>query len=278
MFSMQEIFSLVTTFFAVWLVMLPLESLFTARKQPIFRENWLTDLAFFLGQSLLWGSLTVFCLTLFSQGADLVVPAGFREAVAKQPWWLQALEVVLLGDLLIYWGHRMAHRYEILWRFHKIHHTAEHLDWLAAFREHPLDGVYTRLIVNLPAIVFGFSLHTIAGLIVLRGLWGIFIHSNVRLEVGPIKYLLGSPELHHWHHDRDRNAHYNFANLMPLMDLIFGTYYEPHREPEAYGIEESIPQNYFVQMLYPFLPRSTFSKATEPIAPKDDALPPTEHP
>ena len=29
----------------------------------------------------------------------------------------------------------MQHRVEFLWRFHSIHHSSTHLDWLAAYRE-----------------------------------------------------------------------------------------------------------------------------------------------
>ena len=51
---------------------------------------------------------------------------------------------MLLSDLCVYWGHRLQHNNAFLWRFHSIHHSAEHLDWLAAHREHPIDTIYTR--------------------------------------------------------------------------------------------------------------------------------------
>ena len=46
---------------------------------------------------------------------------------------LQAIAAVLLSDFCTYWGHRLAHRLPFLWRFHKVHHTAVKLDWLAVF-------------------------------------------------------------------------------------------------------------------------------------------------
>jgi sterol desaturase/sphingolipid hydroxylase (fatty acid hydroxylase superfamily) len=94
-------------------------------------------------------------------------------------------------------------------------------------------------------------LETIAGLIAFRGVWAIYIHSNVRLPIGPLRPLLGAPELHHWHHDRDRHAG-NYANISPLMDILFGTYRCPAHEPASYGIEEPISRNYLGQMLHPF--------------------------
>jgi sterol desaturase/sphingolipid hydroxylase (fatty acid hydroxylase superfamily) len=233
----------------------PLEMVFPARpRQRFFRPAWFTDLCFFLGQYLLWGGLVFWVLVQFSRWLDGVIPAGFRQSVATQPWWLQAVAVVVLSDFFIYWGHRLQHRVGFLWRFHAVHHSAEHLDWLAAHREHPVDTVYTVGIINLPAVVLGFPLETIAGFIAFRGIWAIYIHSNVRLPIGPLRMVLDAPELHHWHHDRDRDAG-NYANISPLMDILFGTYRCPDHEPEAFGLNEPLPRTYLGHMIRPFLPR-----------------------
>jgi sterol desaturase/sphingolipid hydroxylase (fatty acid hydroxylase superfamily) len=117
-----------------------------------------------------------------------------------------------------------------------------------------VDTVYTLTLINLPAFALGFPLATLAGLIAFRGVWAIFIHSNVRVPLGPFRVLLGSPDLHHWHHDRARDAG-NYANLSPLMDLLFGTYRRPDHEPAAFGLNEPFPSSYLAQMLHPFRPR-----------------------
>ncbi len=132
------------------LVFRPLEAAFPARPgQRFLRPAWWTDLFFFLGQYLLWSGGVYWVLSHFGDWLDGIVPASFRSAVAAQPWWAQAFEVVFLSDFFVYWGHRLQHRLPILWRFHCIHHSAEHLDWLAAHREHPLDTVYTMGLINL---------------------------------------------------------------------------------------------------------------------------------
>jgi sterol desaturase/sphingolipid hydroxylase (fatty acid hydroxylase superfamily) len=245
------------SFLFLLLVFRPLEWAFPARPgQRFFRPAWFTDLCFFLGQYLLWSGLVLWALSYFRHWLDGIVPSTFRDAVASQPWWLQALEVIVLSDFLIYWGHRLQHRVGFLWRFHSVHHSAEHLDWLAAHREHPLDTVYTVGLINLPAFILGFPLEAIAGLIAFRGIWAIYIHSNVRLPIGPLRMLIGAPELHHWHHDRARDAG-NYANISPIMDLIFGTYRCPDHEPEAVGINGPTPRTYLGHMIKPFLPRSS---------------------
>lgn len=245
-------FSVGFSFLFLFVVFRPLEALFPAKPgQRFFRPQWWLDLCFFLGQYLLWGGLVLWTLSTMSGWIDGIVPRGLRAAVAAQPWWAQAIEVVLLSDLFVYWGHRLQHRVEFLWRFHSIHHSAEHLDWLAAHREHPIDTIYTMSLINLPPFVLGFPLETLSALIAFRGVWAIYIHSNVRLPIGPLRVLVGAPELHHWHHDRDRRAG-NYANISPLMDVIFGTYRCPDHEPERLGIDEPIAPNYLGHMLHPF--------------------------
>lgn len=242
------------------LAFIPVEIVFPAKAgQKIFRPKWIVDLCFFLGQYFFWGGLILWTLTHINTYLVQVIPSTFRETVASQPWWLQVLEVVVLSDFLIYWGHRLQHNVGFLWRFHKVHHSAEHLDWLAAHREHPLDTIYTVGLINLPALVMGFPLDTIAGFIAFRGIWAIFIHSNTRIPIGILRKVIGAPELHHWHHHLNRNAG-NYANISPIMDIIFGTYTCPPHEPETFGIEDTFPKNYLGQLLYPFLPTSFTEK------------------
>lgn len=253
------------------LVFRPLEVAFPAKPgQRFFRPAWFTDLWFFLGQYLLWSGLVYWVLSHFSSWLNGAVPHDFRQTVASQPWWLQFAEVVVLSDFLIYWGHRLQHRVGFLWRFHAVHHSAEHLDWLAAHREHPLDTIYTVGLINLPALILGFPLETIAGFIAFRGIWAIYIHSNVRLPIGPLRVLVGAPELHHWHHDRARDAG-NYANISPLMDVLFGTYRCPDHEPDHFGINEPSRRSYVGHLVRPLMPRKRTGQdeiqtsGTEPI-------------
>ena len=251
------------------LVFRPLEAAFPAQpNQRFFRPHWLTDLWFFLGQYLVWSGLVIWVLSQFSFWLNGVIPHGFRESVAAQPWWVQVVEVIVLSDFLVYWGHRLQHSVGFLWRFHAVHHSTEHLDWLAAHREHPIDTIYTMGLINLPAFVLGFPLETIIGFITFRGIWAIYIHSNVRLPTGPLRVLFGAPELHHWHHDCARDAG-NYANISPLMDILFGTYRCPDHEPEQLGIGEASPRSYVSYLIQPLLPgrrRETMASETTPAA------------
>ena len=246
--------------FVVLVVMfVPLERAFTARReQKTFRPHFVVDLAFFAGQYLVFQAVSISLLLAVRDGVAAHTPSSLETALASIPWPAKAVLAVVLGDLAVYWFHRACHHFDLLWHFHAVHHSAEHLDWLAAHREHPFDGIATQMLQNLGAFVLGFPLELIAGFIAFRGMWAIYVHSNARLPLGPLKWLVGAPELHHWHHARVERTEHNFANLAPWLDLLFGTHHLPEG-PETYplglgeeGGTEPWPRGYFSQLIHPF--------------------------
>jgi sterol desaturase/sphingolipid hydroxylase (fatty acid hydroxylase superfamily) len=237
------------------LIFVPLERAFAARPRTAPRRDLLRDLTYYFWYYVVWAGLVAWLLTSLAVLLDPLL-APHRALLDPLPIWARFVVAWFLGDLLLYWGHRLQHRVPLLWRFHRVHHTAEEVDWLASFREHPLDGLYTRAFANLPAIVMGLSLGSIAGLIALRGLWAMFIHANVRLSPGPLAYLLGAPRLHRWHHDMTSGGRCNYSNLMPLMDVIFGTYHDPGDAEPRFGVHSPVRRGYLAEIVTPLLPRS----------------------
>lgn len=222
--------------------------------QRFFRPGWLTDLAFFLGQHLIWLGIVMALVYDVLPVLHALVPPALRRTIGLQPLWLQFLEVIVLGDLVVYWGHRLQHRVDFLWRFHAVHHSAEHLDWLAAHREHPVDTIYSVLLMNLPAYLLGIGPDALVRVTMFRGLWSILIHSNIRYDFGLAGYLLGSPAFHHWHHAKDRHG-VNFGNNAPWLDVLFGTHHDPGHEPRSLGLEEPAARSYVALLVNPLLPR-----------------------
>jgi sterol desaturase/sphingolipid hydroxylase (fatty acid hydroxylase superfamily) len=238
-------------------VFVPLERLFPARPgQRALRPAFFIDLCFFLGQYLVWNGVALSLLTALRLALASHLPAAWFATMERAPLWLQAPLAVVLGDVAVYWFHRACHHFPPLWRVHAVHHSAAHLDWLAAHREHPLDGIGTQLCANLPAFVMGFRVEGLAALIAFRGMWAIFVHSNVRLPLGPLRLLFGAPELHHWHHARVEQTRHNFANLAPWLDVLFGTHHLPspaEREDYLLGLMEPWPEGYLAQLVRPFV-------------------------
>ncbi|HTJ42768.1 MAG TPA: sterol desaturase family protein [Kofleriaceae bacterium] len=229
-------------------------------RQRRFRSQLATDLAFYFGQHMLWLGLE---LTVLIAIRSLLAPLIPNAWFFGQPWWLCAIEIILVGDLLTYWFHRASHEVSWLWAFHRVHHSSIELDFLAAHREHPVDGMLTQIAMNLPALALGVSTQGIAWLIVFRGVWATFIHSNVRLPIGPLRVLVGAPELHHWHHAAVEKTEHNFSNLAPWTDVLFGTYYCPMHQRHVLGMPGQPVRSYLGWITSPWR-AGTSSRGSSP--------------
>ena len=237
------------------LIFIPLERLFALRKeQKVFRRGWLTDILHFLFTRTIANVCTFVLVGSVILLIHWLISPTFQATVAAQPRALQLLEAVLIANVGGYIGHRLSHEVPFLWRFHSVHHSISEMDWLAAARVHPLDQIVTKALTIVPLYVMGFSKATFGAYIGLATVHAVFIHANVRVKFGPLRWLIGSPEFHHWHHSNDPKAHNkNYAGELPVLDLLCGTFYLPKdRMPERYGVSEPVPAGYIGQMLYPF--------------------------
>lgn len=248
------------------MVFVPIEQLFPLRRtQPIFREYWKTDLAYFFVSHLFIQFLTIVtlkpALTFFTWAT---IPS-VREFVGGQNVVVQFLGIMLIADLTQYWVHRAFHSIPFLWRFHAVHHSAQSMDWLASSRLHLADIAITRALSYLPIYLLGFAEGPLFAYIIFVSFHATFIHSNFRIEFGPLKWFFVTPRFHHWHHTADLTfADKNFAVHLPFLDRLFGTYYLPAAEwPERYGVDDAeVPSSgFFAQLAYPLGRKASISDA-----------------
>lgn len=255
--------ALTVVVFAV--IFCPLERLVPIKRRAWRRPGVVTDIGFLLGNLLVVTPVVNLALVWLLYGVAQQLPlAGVQAGFTAWPLWLQVVVGLLLSDAAVYGYHRLSHAWPPLWRFHQCHHSAEAVDWVAAYREHPVDNLLTRVVENAPLVLLGLSMPVLAGLVMFRGLWALYIHSNIAIEPGPLRWVLGSPRLHHWHHEMDQGGRSNFANLNPLMDLVFGTYHDPQQYPDRYGVRGAPQRGYLGYLWQPFrsgAPRTVVSPA-----------------
>jgi lathosterol oxidase len=237
-------------------VFIPLERLFALRTaQPVFRRQWVVDLTYFFINSLLIEVLTLLTLSPALMLFGWARVASITAVVASMPLWVQVPALVLVADFTQYWVHRTFHAVPALWHFHAIHHSTEHMDWLAGSRLHLADVIVTRGLTYVPIFVLGFSQAALMIYVFLVAAQATFIHANVRWEFRPLRRIVATPAFHHWHHSVEREAiDRNFAVHTPLWDLLFGTYYLPDRWPAGYGLAAgpAVPGRWLTQLIYPF--------------------------
>jgi sterol desaturase/sphingolipid hydroxylase (fatty acid hydroxylase superfamily) len=250
----------------LFLVFVPLEKLFALRPQKVFRRSFVTDLTHLLVNNLLVtagtvalivvGAIPLFWVRNFNLQSQLpVVVAG-----------VLAFALVFVGN---YWGHRLTHTIPFLWRFHAVHHSIERMDWVASARLHPFDSAFTQAFTVLPLYLLGYGGGAFAGVAVFFTLLALFQHANVRLRFPFVRWVINTPEWHHWHHAIDAEAtDKNFG--LPIVDKMFGTAYLPKdKRPTAFGIHDPVPQDGWLRHLaYPFTKQArTYPGMEQPSVP-----------
>lgn len=234
-------------------IFVPLERLFPLHGRRVLRRGWRTDVVHYLvnGTALKFGLIA----TAVGAGGFLraLVPEPLRLAVAASPTWVQIVAGLAISAVGNYAGHRAAHEIPLLWRFHRVHHNVREMDWLAANHLHPVDETFIRSAAVLPLYALGFGRVGLGAFAIVVTLQAVFIHANLKAGFGPLRWLIATPQFHHWHHAREPRAHNsNFAGEFPVLDAIFGTLYLPvHRWPAQYGLDDVEPAGYLRQLAWP---------------------------
>lgn len=254
-----------------FVVFVPLERLLEMHEQKLFRRKWKQDLfyAVFNGLPIQLGLGTIIVGAVAL--AAWAMPAGVQEWVGALPFWVQLPAVILISDIGFYCAHRTFHKVPWLWKFHAVHHSIEELDWLAAHRVHPVDQIITKSASLVPIFALGFSAAPIAVYFLIYHWQSLLLHSNVAIPFGPLRWLVASPQFHHWHHANHVEAFdKNFAGQLSVLDWLFGTMHMPGKAlPTRYGTDDPVPDGYVQQLAYPFTtpaPAASGSSAEQPSA------------
>ena len=238
------------------LIFIFIEKLFAHRKdQPIFRAEWQCDLHHFIVNHMVVGFVLLATNLLVHKLFGWAASDGVRGWVQGLNFWVGLFLIVLVADLVQYWTHRAYHEVPALWRLHAVHHSVKSMDWLAGSRQHILELLITRTLVLAPIYVLGFSKEVIDAYIVIVGFQAVFNHANVNVRLGPLRYLIVTPNFHHWHHAQDEEAlDRNYAAHFAFLDYLFGTAVKTDRPwPSQYGVlGDYVPLGFGKQLKFPF--------------------------
>jgi sterol desaturase/sphingolipid hydroxylase (fatty acid hydroxylase superfamily) len=233
------------------------------RRLP-YRESWrpgrrglVTDLVYMvLVQQLLprvFAFLVAFAMLTFNPIANGVFSGLWPHHWAPA---LQALAMLLVVEFLRYWLHRIAHRWQPVWRLHAVHHSPDHLYWLNVGRFHPLEKGIQLAFDTLPFLVLGVDPAVLSLYFVFYAVHGMFQHCNADLRLGVLNWLVSGPELHRWHHSRcATESDRNFGNNLIVWDILFGTRFLPaNAEVGELGLRNRrYPMGFVAQLRSPFI-------------------------
>ena len=182
------------------------------------------------------------------------------------------LTLFIVDDLGRWFAHYIFHRIPELWEFHKVHHSAEVLNFVTADRLHPVERLTDMAITALSygAInglfigAFGdkLTVTTVMGanvfLFVFNICGGVLRHSPFWISFGPgVEKWFISPAMHHIHHS-NKPEHFdrNYGGALAIWDRMAGSLHIPKgREIEGFGIgEETADYRSFAVILFrPFV-------------------------
>jgi sterol desaturase/sphingolipid hydroxylase (fatty acid hydroxylase superfamily) len=245
-----------------WLIVLSLavwglELAFPWRKdQPKIRKDFWMD-AFFM-----FFNFYIFKLIIFMAFSD--VTAAFFENtlgdvslvlvdMSQYALWVQLLVFFVVTDFIQWFTHVLLHRFNFLWRFHKVHHSVEQMGFAAHLRFHWMENVfYTPMKYIAVMLIGGFTPEMAYIVFYIAIAIGHLNHANVGWSYGPLKYIFNNPKMHIWHHaktlPKDHQYGVNFGISLSIWDYIFRTNYIPSSGrdiPLGFKNMEKYPKKFF---------------------------------
>ena len=244
----------------VWL----LEIIFPWRKnQSFIRKDFWMDVFymffnFFIFSILISGDYKALGLLFNEIGITTKSLAVFN--ISNWPIGLQLVVFFVILDFVQWLTHVLLHKYEVLWRFHKVHHSVKEMGFAAHLRYHWMENILYKPLKTLGVMVLGgfepeqaYIVHFIAITI------GHLNHANIRITWGPFKYILNNSVMHLYHHMKalpeNKPKGINFGISLSIWDFLFKTNYVPDENGEielGFSNEENFPKGFFSQLFTGF--------------------------
>ncbi len=220
--------------FCLFSILLVLE-----KRRPFYRfsgnglkASFSTNASAFLVNNVIMNALSVSSLLVV---AGRYAQYGLLGGVADGP--LKWIASFVLFDFVVYVWHYCGHKYEPLWRFHKIHHSDKSFHVTTGLRFHVFDQLLEVVVKCVCAVVIGVEAHVVVVCEVTRMLFVLFHHANIAIPGERwLSHLIITPSLHRTHHSTRRSEHdSNYGIVLSVWDILFRTRKEI--APKAIGLE-----------------------------------------
>jgi sterol desaturase/sphingolipid hydroxylase (fatty acid hydroxylase superfamily) len=172
---------------------------------------------------------------------------------------LQLLVFFIVLDFLQWFTHVLLHKYNFLWKFHKVHHSVKEMGFAAHLRYHWIENIFYKPLKTFGVMIIGgfepeqaYIVHFISIAI------GHFNHANIKITWGIFKYLINNPVMHLYHHAHSvpKGRHgMNYGISLSLWDYIFKTNYIPEDSGTieiGFKDDDKFPTDFINQNLYGF--------------------------
>ena len=237
----ESLFGLAIVAFLVLLV-IEKKRPFLKFDKKTYKESIFTNTSAFLINNVILTTLRASSLFLVAeQFSSLGLLSGLSNGIVK------SLLTFALFDLAIYAWHVASHRYEPLWRFHKIHHSDKSFNVSTGFRFHVFDLLLEIIYKCLFVIVIGVDAYLVLTIEIVELFFIFFHHANLQIpNEEKISHYIITPSLHRTHHSKLRSDHdSNYGIVLAFWDKLFKTRKE--LVPQTIGLELIEAEN-FIQL------------------------------
>ncbi len=237
----EALFGLAIVAFLMLLVMEKIKP-YRVFPQKISKESFVTNTTAFLVNNLILTVLRASSLFLVAQQfASYGLLSGLENGPLK---WVLAF---IFFDLAIYIWHVASHKFEFLWRFHKIHHSDKSFNVSTGFRFHVFDLLLEIVYKSVLVVVIGVNAYLVLSIEIIELFFIFFHHANLRVpNEEAISQVIITPALHRTHHSTLRQEHdSNYGIVLSIWDRIFQTRKE--LVPEHIGLDLIEAEN-FIQL------------------------------
>lgn len=248
------------------LVVFILELLFPWRKnQPVFRKDfWLDTFYMFFNFFLLNMIILIAMSNVTAQLFNDILSSFNIELKSLQiidlsslPKALSLFIFFIVSDFVQWNTHRLLHRFDFFWNFHKVHHSVKEMGFAAHLRYHWMEPVVYKSLLYIPmAIIGGFSVEDVFIVHFIAITIGHLNHANLGWDYGVFKYIINNPKMHIWHHSKEMPRKYgaNYGISLSLWDYLFKSDYIPKDGKDivlGFEEDEQFPDSFLKQEAYP---------------------------
>jgi sterol desaturase/sphingolipid hydroxylase (fatty acid hydroxylase superfamily) len=169
---------------------------------------------------------------------------------------------LILLDAIIYAQHWAMHRFAILWRQHRVHHTDRDVDVTTSLRFHPGEIALSMGLKMAAVVALGMPPEAVVVFEVVLNAMAMFNHANWKLPAAVdrvLRAIVVTPDMHRIHHSLKRDeTDSNYGFNLSLWDRLFRTYRPAASRPQfPLGLESYqtvMPNNFLYIIMLPFRP------------------------
>ena len=227
-------------FWLALLVTLGLQRLAPARpEQKVFSSGLAHDMVWFFYETVLQTLVVITYVELLARLYGKYLSFLTVTSIGQWPGWTRFIVAMLLVDFL-YWGqHLCNHKVAVLWKLHAVHHSQSELNFFTDFRYHILEYLVRHTFLVIPLLILQINPPTIVVLALVLRWYTRFYHGNIRTNLGPLRYVLVTPQSHRVHHSIDAaHADRNFGAFFSIWDYVFGTQWREYSIYPQTGIAD----------------------------------------